>query len=94
MPQDVLQLIIVGAAASAVVLQLTVTYQVEFTVQNNVLVGLAPPPPGAQTERVLHQSLAANPQLRVLGHVEAMQLYRELLAVPPHYTPVYNLLAR
>lgn len=43
---------------------------------------------------MLHQALAANPQLRVLGQQESRLLYQQILHVEPLYTQVYNLLAR
>lgn len=62
-----LEIIVQGAAVSTPVLQLTVSYQTEYTINSNVLVELEMPPPGPATAQALAQALAYNPQLRLLG---------------------------
>lgn len=60
--------VVTGAQASSAVLQLTISYQCEFTSVGNVLVEQSTTPAGPATLKCLASALSANPNLRLLGH--------------------------
>lgn len=92
MDTDYIALVITGAVASTNVYQISINYQVEYTAVGNVLVDIASTPPGPATQRCLASALSLNPQLRLLGHQEAVQLYTSLICTPPRYSSVLNTL--